>query len=314
MRDEKGATDMSVGVKDLSDEIAARLLVDPSAESEAGWFMLNGKRLPLAAMTERDLASRVAAESFSFLAAAPHWIAGKPDLVAASPSIDHRGLQSPVKNQFDRLTCASFATLAAMEALLKADGKAASLSEQHAVFVTTGKICDDATEITDMAAALETKRICVEDFFPYEDQTAVAVDCQKPVPAAATLHAKYAIGSHQEIPNLGVSGPGIANPGYLETLLSHGHDIVAEIEAVFSTNGTGIQDVLIDPLTGGPARTGRKHALLIVGYDRRGPKPFFLCKNSYGTSAGIGGYFQFSYRYMSTYAIRGVLVGSVQVH
>jgi len=283
-------------------------------DGQAGGFILNGQQLPLPALTARDLATRAAAESFSFLDTAPHWIAGKPDPVPASPRIDHQASQSPVKNQLDRLTCASFATLAAMEAILKALGVAASLSEQHAVFVANGGVCIEATEITDMAAALQKDRICVEALFPYVDQTTVTKDCTKPVPAEAAKQARYSIGSHQEIPNLGLSGPSIANPGYLETLLFQRLDIVAEIEAAFAPNGSGIQDVQHDPLTKGPFRTGRKHAMLIVGYDRQGPKPYFICKNSYGTSAGINGYFQFSYDYMRIYAIRGVVVGSVQTH
>ncbi len=307
---------MSLSVKDLADDIASKPLAEPGmrAHFHDGGFVLDGELLPLARMTARDLATRDAAATFAFLGEAPHWIAGAPDLLSPSPSIDHSPNQTPVKNQRDRLTCASFATVAAMEAILLAQGPETILSEQYACYVANGDECLDAAEIDVMAAALAQRPICVEALCQYQDRFAASRNCKQPPSPAAIQQAKYSIGSHQDIPNLGLAAPSVANTDYLESLLFQGNDIVVEIEAAIDLAGTGIQDVVLDPLNGGPLRTGRKHALLIVGYDRQGAPPYFISKNSYGTSLGHSGYYWFSYAYMATYAIRGVIVGSVQTH
>src|SRR5215203_5960037 len=249
-------------------------------------FTLNGRELPIARMTAADEATWDNPSDFSELESSPHWVAGRPAVTPSDPRIDHTGIQTRVRDQIDRLTCASFATLAAMEANLKAQGVVLDLSEQHVNFVVDGDQCSDVVEILHVAEALLREPICTEGFYPYEDRFKVTLDCLQTPPANAISEAKYSIDSFREIPNLGLTGPSIANTGYLESLLFQGYDIVFETEAAYDPTGPGIQDVRRDPLGPGVFRTGKKHAMVIVGYDRTGAKPFFICKNSYGSSIG----------------------------
>jgi hypothetical protein len=310
---------MSISIRELADEIASRPLV-PRSLRDLRWIeggragiMVNGQRRPLAPMTAENMVALEAPARFALLGNAPHWIAGQAHPLPPQPRIDHIANQTPVKDQLDRLTCASFATLAAMEAILKKQGSQARLSEQFASFVANGDQCTDATEIVQMAAALQQNPISIESLYPYQGVIAASRDCKQQPPPPARKEAKYSIGGYLEIPNLGLSGPSIANTDYLETLLFHGNDIVVELEAAFADpDGGAIEDVQLDPLTGGAAHTGLKHAMLIVGYDRSGPTSYFICKNSYGDQVGHNGYYLLSYHYLNTYAIRGVIVESVQ--
>ncbi|MBM3225347.1 MAG: hypothetical protein FJZ47_16305 [Candidatus Tectomicrobia bacterium] len=56
------------------------------------------------------------------------------------------------------------------------------------------------------------------------------------------------------------------------------------------------------------------HAMVIVGYDRLAPLPYFICKNSWGVSAGRSGYYYLSYDYMRTYAKYGYIVQPIHTN
>ncbi len=298
----------------ISDDLASAADIAHLYPEGGGAFFLNGKELPLARMTPADNATWDAPTVFSELESAPYWASGRPAMASTDPRVDHTGNQTSVKDQFDRLTCASFATLAAMEAILKARGTTTDLSEQHVNTVVDGDQCRDVVETAQVAAVLRQRPICTEDRYPYEDRIEVTRhDCLQIPPQEAVNGARHSVGGFREIPNLGLAGPSIANTAYLESLLFHGHDIVFETEVAYEPRGRGIQDVRRNPIGSGVFRTGNKHAMLMVGYDRTGALPFFICKNSYGTGFGQNGYFLLSYRYIRTYAIRGVIIESVNV-
>ncbi len=42
--------------------------------------------------------------------------------------------------------------------------------------------------------------------------------------------------------------------------------------------------------------------MLIVGYNRSAPIPYIICKNSWGTSVGVSGYYNLSFDYIRQYA------------
>lgn len=239
-----------------------------------------------------------------------------PPPPATPAQADHLTNQTPIKNQLDRQTCAAFATLAAMEAILLGRQAEAILSEQFAIRLAHGgNPCQDVTDTLPMVQTLAQRAVCPEQYDPYEDRYTVTLNgncVSKPLPAPAAAQAIYLIANHQSIDNTGASGQSIANPSYLESLIDQGHDVVIEIEGAFDLGGKGILDVQIDPATNLPRQTGFKHDLLVVGYDRTGTPPYFICKNSFGVAAGHHGYFLFSYSYITTYAIRGVLVDDVR--
>lgn len=298
---------------------------DPrDAYSMHGGFTLDGQRFLLPGMNagERAITAAAARRYTSTGAGAlPAEADLTPPAAGAPPpttpaQADHLANQTPVKNQLDRQTCAAFATLAAMEAILHGKPAQAILSEQFAVRLAHGgNPCQDVTDTLSMTQTLEQQAICPAQFDPYQDREAVTFNgncVSKPLPALAVAQAIYRISNHQHVESTGPSGDSIANPSYLESLIVQGHDVVIEIEAAFDLGGKGIQDVQIDPTTNLPRQTGLKHDLLVVGYDRTGTVPYFICKNSFGEAAGHHGYFLFSYSYITTYAIRGVLVDDVR--
>ena len=51
--------------------------------------------------------------------------------------------------------------------------------------------------------------------------------------------------------------------------------------------------------------------MLIVGY-RTGPVPYFVCKNNWGDTKGIGGYCCLSYDYLIEYAKYGYIIHGIR--
>jgi C1A family cysteine protease len=67
------------------------------------------------------------------------------------------------------------------------------------------------------------------------------------------------------------------------------------------------------PSAGGVAGNPPGHAMLVVGYDKRGQQPFFIVKNSWGPDKGDHGYFFLSYEYFSTYVKVGYIITDVRI-
>jgi len=61
-------------------------------------------------------------------------------------------------------------------------------------------------------------------------------------------------------------------------------------------------------VNGVPAEPKGGHAMLIVGYNKTVPKPYFIVKNSWGAGNGHEGYLYISYDYMKTYAKYGYYI------
>jgi len=248
--------------------------------------------------------------------AAPHW---DGDLApSAIPYVDHRPVQTPIKNQGDRATCLSFASLACLEAILKEHfGKEVDLSEQFLQFVLTGDHCAEAVDLPAAPAKLAGRGVCEESLAPYELRSTASLHRSRPPSPDAFRRAVYKIGQFHLLERRGLSGPSIANTDYLEALLRAGHDVVTalRIAAGVRTGDGRILDVRYDA-SGEPLRGNGAHALLLVGYDRRDPsRPCFLFKDSLGVSrnAGGDGYHRLSYEYVRAYAISGFIVESLHI-
>jgi len=244
---------------------------------------------------------------------APHW---RGELAPSPvPYVDHRPVQTPIRNQGDRATCLSFASLACVEAILKEHfGKEVDLSEQFLQFALTG---DHGVEKVDTHAApakLARRGVCEERLAPYELRSAAGLHRSRPPSRDAFRQAFYKVGTFHSIERRGLAGPSIQNPAYLEELLRAGHDVVTAL-GIAGAAGGRIRDVRLDP-SGRPLRANGAHALLLVGYDRRDPaQPHFLFKDSLGVPrTGRGdGYHLLSYDYVRTYALSGFIVESVQI-
>jgi C1A family cysteine protease len=236
---------------------------------------------------------------------------------APPPVVDHRPNQTSIKDQKDRGTCVCFASLACLEAIVKAtQGKTLNLSEQYANWLfmkeESRNQCDDGLRTTLAARYLSKAGVCRESKWRYENRAKVQTHCGGQPSAAAVADAVYGIGQYTLIDRLGLNGPSIANPAYLETLLAQGFDIVFGTNVAWGQpDANGVYDVLTDAF-GNPLQSRGGHAMLIVGYDRNGPLPFFIVKNSWGTVSGVQGYYYLSYDYVRTYAKYGYVVNALR--
>ena len=221
-----------------------------------------------------------------------------------------------MRNQEDRGACVCFAALANLEAELKAQVQEdVDLSEQYAnwLYMNMDSVpkdwCKDGLKTTLAAQYLAKHGVCMEGLCPYEDAAAIAAHCSDKPSQKATREAKYGIGEYSLIDNLGILGPSIANPKYLEAVLCHGHDVVLGVHVAWGAtpDSDGVFDVIRDKY-GNPLQSGGGHAMLIVGYNRIASTPYVIYKNSWGTSEGINGYFNLSYDYIRAYARYGYIV------
>ena len=248
----------------------------------------------------------------------PFWDEEKnaPEEIAALPdSVDHRAHQTPIKNQGNRGTCVCFASLANLEAIHKRHTNTdLNLSEQYANWLymrlQNRNQCDDGLRTTLAARYLSQYGVCTEPYAPYESKSQVQKHCNASPSDKAKSDAKYGIDNYTLIDRLGLNGPSIANPDYLEKLLYEKYDITFGTHVAWGRpDANGVHDVILDRY-GNPLKSRGGHAMLIVGYDRSPNVPisYFICKNSWGTARGVNGYYYLSYDYIRTYAKYGYIV------
>lgn len=240
-------------------------------------------------------------------------------------SVDHRDLQTSIKNQGDRGTCVCFASLACLEAIMKARSPAAmpienieglDLSEQHANWLYMKKLgrnqCDSGLRTTLSARYLSEDGVPEEFHWPYEDNDTVRTHCLEGPSETAREKAIYGFDTYTIIDRLGLNGPSIANPAYLETLLHNGYDIVFGTHVAWGRPDVNdVLDVILDQY-GNPLRSRGGHAMLIAGYDAKASIPYFIIKNSWGEDVGNEGYYYISYDYIMQYAKYGYIVHSIR--
>ena len=243
--------------------------------------------------------------------------ANRPTCEETPDTVDHRRLQTSVRDQLDRGTCVCFASLAAIEAINKADSQAdLNLSEQYANWLYMNNLgrnqCDDGLRTTLAARFLAANGVCQEHHLPYEDRPTVNTHCTDPLPQSAINAASHGIAGYTIIDRLGGRGPSIANPAYIECILANDYDVVFGTHVAWGhPDANGVLDVITDRF-GNPLRSRGGHAMLIVGYDRTGPIPFFICKNSWGATKGVAGYYYLSYDYLIQYAKYGYIVHGIR--
>lgn len=236
-----------------------------------------------------------------------------------SVGVDHRSKQTPVKDQGSRGTCVCFASMAGLEVAY--GSTTLDLSENYSNYLyqkAEGHGCKSAGLATHMSADyLSANGVCQDTLCPY--QFSFPGFCNNggsPAPSQRTnaqSHAPYKIKSYQKIwrkDDLATdTGTWINNPGYLESILDSGKDIIFGTHvAGWTSPYTGVLDVKLDG-SGNPLPSVGGHALLIVGYNRTGG--YFIVKNSWGTGVGQAGYLYLSYDYLRTYAKYGYIINEV---
>jgi hypothetical protein len=258
---------------------------------------------------------------------APAPAAANPQAAArpAADQVDHRPGQSPIRNQGQRGTCVAFASCAELEALARKTDPTlpADLSENLAYYwymqEEGSRPCLDPGLATYKAAGyLQKHLVGAETTWTYVDTSpddlqaaGKCSDIDTP-PSAVKDKPGLGIDAFTLLPTAGEVVPNgtidIKDTRTLEQLLADGHDIVfGTIVAWNTSDADGVIDVKLGP-AGQPIFGAGGHAMVIVGYNRTGApgrKPYFIVRNSWGTSYGHAGYLYMTYDYIRTYARYG---------
>jgi C1A family cysteine protease len=245
---------------------------------------------------------------------------------ALPSTADHRMQQSAVRDQGHRGTCVAFAALAELEAILKQSGEdrelCANLAYLHFMNAERSTPCDDPGIATIRAPDyLKDHTVGDASHWPYvgSDPTVLGKDgnCDRiNVPPAAILGTDgVGIESCLTLPAGSENKPDgsvdIRDTQTLETLINAGHDVVFGAVYAWEQEDTkGIVDVKLTP-SGHPVFGIGGHAMVIVGYDRSGAKPYFIVKNSWGPQYGHDGYVYLSYDYLRTYGKYGYVTTKI---
>jgi len=199
-----------------------------------------------------------------------------------------KGVVNPIQNQGQCGSCWTFSTIAAIEsALAIKSGKLQKLSEQEVVDCSHGCVLEDGQQVCNqgcnggwMWSAL-TDIISwggeeLETVYPYTAETGT---CKKTKANTIDPIANYTC----------LSGPNKANETNMASfLVANGPLSIAMDAGILQSYSSGI----IDPTAGECSTTSLDHAILIVGYGVEGTKPFWIVRNSWGTSWGEEGYFR----------------------
>jgi cathepsin L len=191
--------------------------------------------------------------------------------IAASIDWRTQGAVTPIKNQGSCGACWAFSTTGSVEGAWKIAGNTlVSLSEQQLIDCSQaegndgceGGIMDQAFEYI-----IENKGICSEASYPYQavDGTCRAANCQ----------SVASISSYNDVDT---------NDNAMLTALNTGPVSVA-IEAdqqAFQFYSSGVFSK--------PCGKNLDHGVLLVGYGTQSGQPFWILKNSWGTSWGMDGY------------------------
>lgn len=185
------------------------------------------------------------------------------------------GVLSPVRNQGGCGTCVSFACVAAIEARLRIHWDLPlDLSEADLYFCSPRRCADGWWPGWPGGAfqAAESRGVCEEALFPYNPRVeACAVVPDRADHVVKTVGGHYAVTPDAMKYAISTSGPAVA---------------CFDVYDDFGFYQSGVYKHVVGQKIGG-------HAVAVVGYDDI--EKCWICKNSWGTGFGEGGYFRIAY-------------------
>lgn len=250
--------------------------------------------------------------------------------IATPAAIDYAwSRQLAPRDQSDRGTCVCFALLAAIELYMIRRGTQIDLSEQYANWLFMQleahpkNWCQSGLRLADGLHRISEFGICTEDLWPYTSYPAKTAQCDIGPSSEAFQQARYGISKYFFIDRLTpfnarctttpvLDGPGIANTAYLECILAQNYDIVISVDWCIADPKALVHDVGRLPVNKNGdcccvISAEGAHALVVVGYNRTGAKPYFICRNS-NADRNPDGHIFLSYDYVRTYANYGIVV------
>ncbi len=202
-------------------------------------------------------------------------------------SIDLRSSCTPVKNQGQMGACGPFAVTAAYEYILnKNKQKDCDLSERflyYNVRKANNEISEDnGSTFYDLFTSLGKDGICLEDFFPYDDNDLETSPVEEAYIDAQKRKVLKAKNVERDL-------------DHIRSAVSEGYPVIVSVnlyESFGSTGGFITHPKQDEELYG---KHGR-HAMLICGYSDE--DKFFIVRNSWGSSFGDNGYCYMPYSYI----------------
>lgn len=207
---------------------------------------------------------------------------GKADL---SKTTDHRGtnLVGPIKDQARCGSCWAFSATGTMEAAwAKAHGKYVALAEEELVACYKGNCGGDGADTAfKWVVGTHGGGMPSQASYPYTAGSGSPAPCKTSVASVAHFTSYYPILN-------GRSGDG-GEERFVAHLQQVGPTSITVGASPWHDYKSGI-------LTHANCPSGStNHAVIAVGYNKNGNKPYWIVRNSWGTSWGENGYVRMSY-------------------
>jgi hypothetical protein len=196
--------------------------------------------------------------------------------VRAATAVDWRAnggnWVTPVKDQQTCGSCVSFATCATIESRAAIACRNANLglnlSENHLFFCGCGNCCDTGWQFSDALTFAQNTGVAYDADSPY---TPVDKPCPAPPVRFRITGWKAVYGMAERKASLDANGPMVAGLHVYSDFYSYSSGVYSHVTGGFEGN----------------------HAVCVVGYSEA--DQCWICKNSWGTGFGEGGFFRMAY-------------------
>jgi C1A family cysteine protease len=199
-----------------------------------------------------------------------------------APTTDLRSLCSPVENQGEIGSCVANATAGNLELLrnkqqLAAEDFSRLFIYYNARYLRCWQRTDSGCYIRDAIKTLASWGVCPESQWPYD----VSRFKKEPSRACYRSALKFQILSYYRLSTL----------SHMKQCLSDGFPFVFGFSVPDSFFSAAVERTGIMPMPTAHEKFNGGHAVMAVGYKMIDYKPYFIVRNSWGTTWGDKGYF-----------------------